>query len=71
MPALWWAARSSRSRAARAGLAMLAGITMLFVGWFIAYLVVGERQPFIVMIPVMTFIATVGLFACTHTGAIE
>jgi len=35
VPALWWAARSSRSRAARAGFAVLAGMTMLFVGWFV------------------------------------
>lgn len=65
VPALWWAARSSRSRAARAGLAMLAGTTMLFVGWFITYLVFGERQPLIVVIPGVAFSATIGLFACT------
>ena len=65
VPALWWAARSSRSRAARAGFAVLAGMTMLFVGWFVTYLELGERRPFIIALPVAAFIGTIGVFAST------
>lgn len=61
VPALIWSIASSRGRAVRVTLSVILVLTMLFVGWFVAYLLVREAQPWIVLAPVAIAGATMAL----------
>jgi hypothetical protein len=65
IPALWWAARSSKKWAA-AGFTFLAALLMSEVGWVIAYVTVGEEQPWIALAPALGFVVTIALFIRSH-----
>ncbi|MCA1832533.1 MAG: hypothetical protein ABR548_12055 [Actinomycetota bacterium] len=62
VPALWWSARSTDRRGEWVTHTIVAGLTMAFVGWFGAYQLLGEKQPFIWAVPFATLMATVAFF---------
>ena len=64
VPALSWAARSSRGWA-RVAFTLLAALVMAEVGWLIAYEAIREAQPYIVLGPAAGFAATIAAFALT------
>ena len=65
VPLLWWAARSTSTRWARGIYIAIASLTMLIVGWAVAYVVGGERQPFIVLYPTLATLTTIIVFVTT------
>lgn len=69
VPALWWAARSTKTLPGRAVLTVIAALTMVFVGWGIAYLAAGEDSPLIVALPIVSALATGVVFVRTTTSS--
>lgn len=55
VPALLWAIATARVRWARRYLSAVLALTLMFVGWYLAYIAVGERQPWIVLSPAVAF----------------
>src|SRR5438128_2688702 len=68
VPALWVASRVSRLGGA-VGFTVLAALVMTEVGWAIAYVTVGEIQPWITMAPSLAFVTTILFFAFTRRRA--
>lgn len=68
LPALWFAARSSKGWAA-AGFTFAAALLMTEIGWLIAYLIVREQQPWIIVGPVLGFSSTIAFFRMTRRRA--
>jgi hypothetical protein len=64
LPLLWWAARTT-GRGVRLVGAILAALVVAEVAWAGVYLVVGERQPFIWLLPVLAAAMTVWLMLFT------
>jgi hypothetical protein len=64
LPLLWWAARTT-GRGVRLVGAILAALVVAEVAWAGVYLVVGERQPFIWLLPVLAAAMTVWLMLLT------
>jgi hypothetical protein len=64
LPTMWWLARGS-SRGIRLFLGTVSVLTMIFVGWFAAYMISEEKQPLIWVLPVVSSALTVLLFART------
>ena len=64
LPLLWWAARTT-GRGVRLVGAILAALVVAEVAWAGVYLVVGERQPFIWLLPVLAAAVTVWLMLLT------
>jgi hypothetical protein len=64
-PALWWASRSSGTWGA-ALFVFLAALLMAEIGWVVAYLIIREQQPWIVLGPVLGFSATIAFFIVTR-----
>lgn len=68
LPGLFFARRSSHSRAYRIAAATVAALTAAQVTWAAVYVAVGEAKPAIWALPLATGAATLLLFVATGTG---
>lgn len=59
VPALCWAIATSRHRAARVALSFVLVLTVAVVGWFLVYSLVRERQPWILVGPIVASLVAV------------
>jgi hypothetical protein len=64
LPLLWWVARTT-GRVIRVVGAILAALVVGEVAWAGVYLVVGERQPYIWVLPALSAAVTVWLMVVT------
>ena len=63
IPAHLWAARRSRSMAAKIGWSVLPAVSVGMVAWAAVYVVVGEAWPVIWALPAVAFISTLAMAA--------
>jgi len=61
VPALCWSIASAHTRSARILLSVVLALTLAVLGWFLVYLLVKERQPWIVLGPAVALAAGIGL----------